>query len=83
MERIGKDGAEERTIASDLRLNTPAKVVVGRRQAGAIFLRSAAGSGTKLRAPQQVGAVRALVKEGRKIKQTNPPDWTGTGTDLS
>jgi len=29
------------------------------------------------------GAVRELVKEGRKIKQTNPPDWTGTGTDLS
>jgi hypothetical protein len=22
-------------------------------------------------------------QEGRKIKQTNPPDWTGTGTDLS
>jgi hypothetical protein len=21
--------------------------------------------------------------EGRKIKQANPPDWTGTGTDLS
>ena len=29
-----------------------------------------------------IGAVRELVKEGRKIKQTNPPDWTGTGTDL-
>jgi 3-hydroxyisobutyrate dehydrogenase-like beta-hydroxyacid dehydrogenase len=29
------------------------------------------------------GAVRELVKEGRRIKQTNPPDWTGTGTDLS
>jgi len=30
-----------------------------------------------------IGAVRELVKEGRKIEQTNPPDWTGTGTDLS
>lgn len=30
-----------------------------------------------------IGAVRELVKEGRKIKQANPPDWTGTGTDLS
>ncbi len=30
-----------------------------------------------------MGAVRELVKEGRKIKQTNPPDWTGTGTDLT
>jgi len=30
-----------------------------------------------------IGAVRELVKEGRRIKQTNPPDWTGTGTDLS
>jgi 3-hydroxyisobutyrate dehydrogenase len=30
-----------------------------------------------------IGAVRELVKEGRKIKQTNPPDWTGTGSDLS
>ncbi len=30
-----------------------------------------------------IGLVRELVKEGRKIKQTNPPDWTGTGTDLS
>jgi 3-hydroxyisobutyrate dehydrogenase/2-hydroxy-3-oxopropionate reductase len=30
-----------------------------------------------------IGAVRELVKEGRKIKQTNPPDWTGSGTDLS
>jgi 3-hydroxyisobutyrate dehydrogenase-like beta-hydroxyacid dehydrogenase len=30
-----------------------------------------------------IGAVRELVKEGRKTKQTNPPDWTGTGTDLS
>lgn len=30
-----------------------------------------------------IGAVRELVKEGRKIKQTNPPDWTGTGTDLT
>lgn len=30
-----------------------------------------------------IGAVRELVKEGRKIKQTNPPDWTGIGTDLS
>ena len=23
------------------------------------------------------GAVKELVKEGRRIKQTNPPDWTG------
>jgi len=23
------------------------------------------------------GAIRELVKEGRRIKQTNPPDWTG------
>ena len=30
-----------------------------------------------------IGMVRELVKEGRKIKRTNPPDWTGTGTDLS
>jgi 3-hydroxyisobutyrate dehydrogenase len=30
-----------------------------------------------------MGAVRELVKEGRRIKQTNPPDWTGTGTDLT
>ena len=30
-----------------------------------------------------IGAVRELVKEGRRIKQTDPPDWTGTGTDLS
>lgn len=30
-----------------------------------------------------MGAVRELVKEGRKIKQANPPDWTGTGTDLT
>lgn len=30
-----------------------------------------------------IGAVRELVKEGRRIKQTNPPDWTGTGTDLT
>jgi 3-hydroxyisobutyrate dehydrogenase/2-hydroxy-3-oxopropionate reductase len=30
-----------------------------------------------------IGAVRELVKEGRKIKQTDPPDWTGTGTDLT
>lgn len=30
-----------------------------------------------------IGAVRELVKEGRRIKQTNPPDWTGTGADLS
>lgn len=30
-----------------------------------------------------IGAVRELVKEGRKIKQAKPPDWTGTGTDLS
>jgi 3-hydroxyisobutyrate dehydrogenase/2-hydroxy-3-oxopropionate reductase len=30
-----------------------------------------------------IGAVRELVKEGRRIKATNPPDWTGTGTDLS
>jgi 3-hydroxyisobutyrate dehydrogenase len=25
------------------------------------------------------GAVKELVKDGRRIKQTNPPDWTGTG----
>jgi 3-hydroxyisobutyrate dehydrogenase/2-hydroxy-3-oxopropionate reductase len=25
------------------------------------------------------GAIKELVKEGRRIKQTNPPDWTGTG----
>jgi 3-hydroxyisobutyrate dehydrogenase-like beta-hydroxyacid dehydrogenase len=25
------------------------------------------------------GAVRELVKDGRRIKQTNPPDWTGRG----
>ena len=30
-----------------------------------------------------IGAVRELVKDGRRIKQENPPDWTGTGTDLS
>ena len=30
-----------------------------------------------------IGAVRELVKEGRKIKQADPPDWTGTGSDLS
>ncbi|HVA14684.1 MAG TPA: NAD(P)-dependent oxidoreductase [Stellaceae bacterium] len=30
-----------------------------------------------------IGAVRELVKEGRKIKQTNPPDWTGAGSDLA
>jgi 3-hydroxyisobutyrate dehydrogenase/2-hydroxy-3-oxopropionate reductase len=23
------------------------------------------------------GAVKELVKDGRRIKQTNPPDWTG------
>lgn len=26
-----------------------------------------------------VGAIKELVKEGRRIKTTNPPDWTGTG----
>jgi 3-hydroxyisobutyrate dehydrogenase len=26
------------------------------------------------------GAIRELVKEGRRIKQTNPPDWTGRRT---
>jgi 3-hydroxyisobutyrate dehydrogenase-like beta-hydroxyacid dehydrogenase len=26
------------------------------------------------------GAIRELVKDGRRIKQTNPPDWTGRGT---
>jgi 3-hydroxyisobutyrate dehydrogenase-like beta-hydroxyacid dehydrogenase len=26
------------------------------------------------------GAIKELVKEGRRIKQTNPPDWTGTGS---
>jgi len=26
------------------------------------------------------GAVKELVKEGRRIKQTNPPDWTGRGS---
>lgn len=30
-----------------------------------------------------IGAVRELVKDGRRIKRENPPDWTGTGTDLS
>ncbi len=30
-----------------------------------------------------IGAVRELVKEGRRIKQADPPDWTGNGTDLS
>lgn len=25
------------------------------------------------------GAIKELVKEGRRIKQTNPPDWTGRG----
>jgi len=30
-----------------------------------------------------IGAVRELVKEGRRIKATNPPDWTGQGSDLS
>src|SRR5262244_860976 len=25
------------------------------------------------------GAIKELVKDGRRIKQTNPPDWTGTG----
>lgn len=25
------------------------------------------------------GAIKELVKEGRRIKTTNPPDWTGTG----
>jgi len=23
------------------------------------------------------GAIKELVKDGRRIKQTNPPDWTG------
>jgi 3-hydroxyisobutyrate dehydrogenase-like beta-hydroxyacid dehydrogenase len=26
------------------------------------------------------GAIKELVKEGRRIKQTNPPDWTGRGS---
>jgi 3-hydroxyisobutyrate dehydrogenase-like beta-hydroxyacid dehydrogenase len=26
------------------------------------------------------GAIRELVKDGRRIKQTNPPDWTGKGS---
>lgn len=26
------------------------------------------------------GAIKELVKEGRRIKQSNPPDWTGKGT---
>jgi 3-hydroxyisobutyrate dehydrogenase-like beta-hydroxyacid dehydrogenase len=26
------------------------------------------------------GAVKELVKDGRRIKQTNPPDWTGRGS---
>ena len=31
-----------------------------------------------------IGAVRELVKEGRKLKATGDvPDWTGEGTDLS
>ena len=31
-----------------------------------------------------IGAVRELVKEGRKLKAENAvPDWTGLGTDLS
>jgi len=31
-----------------------------------------------------IGAVRELVKEGRKLKASNDvPDWTGLGTDLS
>jgi 3-hydroxyisobutyrate dehydrogenase-like beta-hydroxyacid dehydrogenase len=30
-----------------------------------------------------IGAVRELVKDGRRIKRENPPDWTGTGTDFS
>src|SRR5689334_22068941 len=25
------------------------------------------------------GAIKELVKDSRRIKQTNPPDWTGTG----
>ena len=25
------------------------------------------------------GAIKELVKDGRRIKQTNPPDWTGRG----
>ncbi|MEA2978577.1 MAG: 3-hydroxyisobutyrate dehydrogenase [Alphaproteobacteria bacterium] len=27
-----------------------------------------------------VGAIKELVKDGRRIKQTNPPDWTGKGS---
>jgi 3-hydroxyisobutyrate dehydrogenase-like beta-hydroxyacid dehydrogenase len=26
------------------------------------------------------GAIKELVKDGRRIKQTNPPDWTGKGS---
>jgi hypothetical protein len=26
------------------------------------------------------GAIKELVKDGRRIKQTNPPDWTGRKT---
>jgi 3-hydroxyisobutyrate dehydrogenase-like beta-hydroxyacid dehydrogenase len=26
------------------------------------------------------GAIKELVKDGRRIKQTNPPDWTGRGS---
>jgi 3-hydroxyisobutyrate dehydrogenase-like beta-hydroxyacid dehydrogenase len=26
------------------------------------------------------GAIKELVKDGRRIKQTNPPDWTGQGS---
>ena len=25
------------------------------------------------------GAIKELVKDGRRIKTTNPPDWTGKG----
>jgi hypothetical protein len=25
------------------------------------------------------GAIKELVKDGRRIKQSNPPDWTGKG----
>jgi 3-hydroxyisobutyrate dehydrogenase/2-hydroxy-3-oxopropionate reductase len=26
------------------------------------------------------GAIKELVKDGRRIKQSNPPDWTGKGS---
>jgi 3-hydroxyisobutyrate dehydrogenase/2-hydroxy-3-oxopropionate reductase len=25
------------------------------------------------------GAIKEMVKDGRRIKTTNPPDWLGTG----